>query len=132
MDLADTYASKSNLSAALAIVREAEKRWPDSPDVHSAIGVIHVRRGAMDEGIKALTKVTELAPDDPLAHLNLGRAYALRYRRGHRYVTSTRRWEAPEGDRREAIEALRRCVQLGGPYASQAAAELSVLEWSRE
>lgn len=131
MDLADTYAAKSDLSSALAIVREAEKRWPNSADVHSAIGVIHVRRGAMDEGIEALQKVTVLTPDDPLAHLNLGRAYALRFHRGRRYVTSQRRWVAPEGDRLKAIEALRACVQLGGPYARPASEELSILEWSK-
>jgi VWFA-related protein len=131
MDLADTYAAKSNLTTALAIVREAEKRWPNSPDVYSAIGVIHVRRGAMDEGIAALVKVTKLKPDDPLAYLNLGRAYAMRYHSGRRYVTTLRRWVAPEGDREKAIEALRQCVKLGGPYAKQAAEELSVLEWSK-
>ena len=131
MDLADTYAAKSDLTAALAIVREAEKRWPSSADVHSAIGVIHVRRGAGDEGITELTKVTELAPGDPLGFLNLGRAYALRYHRGRRYVTSQRRWVAPEGDRTRAIEAFRQCVKLGGPYAQRASEELSVLEWSR-
>jgi VWFA-related protein len=131
MDLADTYAAKSDLTTALAIVREAEKRWPKSADVHSAIGVIHVRRGAIDDGIRSLTRVTELTPDDPLAFLNLGRAYALRYHRGRRYVTSQRRWVAPEGDRTKAIEALRWCVTLGGPYAARAAQELSVLEWSK-
>ena len=131
MDLADTYAAKANLTAALAIVREAEKRWPNSPDVHSAIGVIHVRRGAMDEGIEALLKVTKLKPDDPLAYLNLGRAYAVRFHSGRRYVTSARRWVAPEGDRVKAIEAFRACVKLGGPYANRAAEELSILEWSK-
>jgi tetratricopeptide (TPR) repeat protein len=131
MDLADTYAAKSNLTTALAIVRDAQKRWPNSPDLNSAIGVIHVRRGAMDEGIKALETVVELTPDDPLAHLNLGRAYALRFHRGRRYVTSQRRWVAPEGDRTKAMEAFRECVKLGGPYAAQAAQELSVLEWSK-
>ena len=131
MDLADTYAAKSDLTSALAIVREAEKRWPNSADVQSAIGVIHVRRGAMDEGIKALEKATTLTPDDPLAFLNLGRAYALRFHRGRRYVTSQRRWVAPEGDREKAIDAFRKCVDLGGPYADAANAEMSVLEWSR-
>jgi VWFA-related protein len=131
MDLADTYAAKADLTTALAIVREAEKRWPNSADVHSAIGVIHVRRGALDDGIKELTRVTELAPEDPLAYLNLGRTYALRYHRGRRYVTSQRRWVAPEGDRTKAVNALRQCVKLGGPYAAQASQELSVLEWSK-
>jgi tetratricopeptide (TPR) repeat protein len=131
MDLADAYAAKSDLTTALSIVREAQKRWPNSADVHSAIGVIHVRRGAIDDGITALSKVTELTPDDPLAHLNLGRAYALRFHRGRRYVTSQRRWVAPQGDREKALEALRRCVSLGGPYAKSAAEELSILEWSK-
>ena len=131
LDLADAYAAKSDLTTALATVREAEKRWPASPDVLSAVGVIHVSRGAMDEGIDALVRVTELTPEDALAHLNLGRAYALRFQRGRRYVTSQRRWVAPEGDREKAIDALRRCVQLGGFYAKYASQELSLLEWSK-
>jgi tetratricopeptide (TPR) repeat protein len=131
MDLADTYAQVSDLTSALAIVRDAEKRWPQSAGIQSAIGVIHVRRGALDEGIEALVKATELAPDDGLAYLNLGRTYALRFHRGRRYVTSQRRWVAPEGDRDKALEAFRSCVELGGPYATQAAGELSMLEWSK-
>lgn len=132
MDLADTYAAMSDLTAALVVVREAEKRWPASADVHSAIGVIHVRRGALDEGIAALIEATQLAPDDGLAHLNLGRAYALRFQRGRRYVTSQRRWVAPEEDRVKAIEALGHCVTIGGPYATRAKEELTFLEWSKQ
>jgi VWFA-related protein len=131
MDLADTYAGKADLTTALAIVREAEQRWPNSADVQSAIGVIHVRRGAVDDGIRALEKVTSITPEDDLAWLNLGRAYALRFHRGRRYVTSQRRWIAPEGDRAKALEALRKCAALGGPYADAAKAEMSVLEWSK-
>ena len=74
MDLADTYAQVSDLTRALAVVRDAEKRWPQSADVQSAIGVIHVRRGALDDGIDALVRAATLAPDDALVHLNLGRA----------------------------------------------------------
>ena len=80
-DLADTYAAESDLTTALAIVRDAQKRWPESAEVHSAIGVIHVRRGAVDEGIESLEKVVALTPDDPLAHLNLARAYLVAGRR---------------------------------------------------
>ena len=129
MDLADTDAATGDLTAALAIVREAAQRWPESPDVHSAIGVIHVRRGAIDDGIESLARAAELAPDDALTHLNLGRVYALRYHRGRRYVTSQRRWIAPEADRDKALDALRRCAGLGGPYAQQARDEIAVLEW---
>lgn len=131
LDLADTYAVLSNLTAALATVRAAEARWPSSPDIHSAIGVILVRRGALDDGIAALVRTTELAPEDGLAFLNLGRAYALRYQRGRRYVTSQRRWVAPDADRVRAIEALERAAKIGGPYAIPAKEELSLLEWSK-
>jgi tetratricopeptide (TPR) repeat protein len=131
MDLADTYAAKADLTTALAIVRDAQKRWPESAEVHSAIGVIHVRRGAVDEGIESLEKVIALTPDDPLAHLNLARAYALRFNRGRRYVESQRRWFAPEGDRQKALAAFRRCIDLGGPYAKQAAEERALLEWAK-
>ena len=131
MDLADTYAHLGNLTQALAVVREAEKRWPQSADVHSAIGVIHVRRGVLDEGIRALERAASLNTMDALAHLNVARAYALRFNQGRRYVTSQRRWVAPEGDRQKALEAFKRCVDLGGPYARQAAEEMSILEWAR-
>ncbi|MEX2271249.1 MAG: VWA domain-containing protein [Vicinamibacterales bacterium] len=132
MDLADAYASLSDLTSALAVVRQAEVRWPASADVHSAIGVILVRRGALDDGIAALVKTTDLNPGDGLAYLNLGRAYALRYQRGRRYVTSQRRWIAPEDDRKRAVEALDRSVKLGGPYATQAREELTYLQWSKQ
>lgn len=132
MDLADAYASLSDLTSALAVVRQAQRRWPASADVHSAVGVILVRRGALDDGIASLLKTIDLNPGDDLAYLNLGRAYALRYQRGRRYVTSQRRWIAPEDDRKRAVEALDRCVKLGGPYATQAREELTYLQWSKQ
>jgi len=132
MDLADTYAQMSDLTRALGVLRDAETLWPKSADVQSAIGVIHVRREALDEGISALAKATDLAPDDPLMHLNLGRAYHLRFVRGRRYVTSQRRWVAPDGDRQKATQAFQQCITLGGPYAQQARDALSLLEWSKQ
>ena len=131
MDLADAFAQIGDLTRSLAALREAETHFPKSGDVQSAIGVIHVRRGAMDEGIEALAKAAALKPDDPLAFLNLGRAYELRFHRGRRYVTSQRRWVAPEEDRVKAREAYERCVKLGGPYAERAAEALSILAWSK-
>lgn len=130
MDLADGYAALSDLTSALATVRQAEARWPASAEVHSAIGVILVRRGALDEGIRSLIKTTELDAGDDLAFLNLGRAYALRYQGSRRYVASQRRWVAREDDRKMAVQALERCVKLAGPYATQAKEELTLLQWS--
>ena len=131
MDLADAYAAISDLTSALSTVRQAETRWPDSAEVHGAIGVILVRRGALDDGIESLRKTTELNPADDLAFLNLGRAYALRYQRNRRYVTSQQRWVAPDADRKKAIEALERCVKLAGAYATRAKEELTLLQWSQ-
>ena len=131
MDLADTYAQMGDLTRALAVLRDAEKRWPRDGDVQSAIGVIHVRRGALDDGIAALVKAADAKPDDPLAHLNLGRAYELRFHRGRRYIASQRRWVAPEEDRTKAAQAYERCITLGGPYALKAAEALSMLQWGK-
>ena len=131
MDIADTHAQTGDLTRALASLRDAEKRWPKSGEIQSAIGVIHVRRGALDDGIVALSKAAEARPEDPLAYLNLGRAYELRFHRGRRYVASQRRWVAPENDRAKAAQAYERCVKLGGPYAQKAAEALSMLEWGK-
>jgi VWFA-related protein len=131
MDLADTYAQMGDLTRALGSLREAEKRWPANGDVQSGIGVIHVRRGALDEGIVALTKAATAKPDDALAHLNLGRAYELRFHRSRRFVASQRRWVSTEEDRTKAAQAYERCIKLGGPYAQKAAEALSMLEWGK-
>ena len=91
-----------------------------------------MRRDALDEAIDAFTKAVAAAPDEPLTQLNLGRAYELRYTKKMRFVASQRRWVAPEGDRRKAAEAYQRCIDLGGPYARQAAAALGRLEWEKD
>ncbi len=131
-DLASTYASRGRLTDALATLRDAAARWPGNADFHNGIGVILVRRDALDEAIEAFTKAVHAAPDEPLTQLNLGRAYDLRYTRNLRFIASQRRWVAPEGDRRKAAEAYQRCLDLGGPYARQAAAALGRLEWEKE
>lgn len=130
MDLAATHGSLGNLSAALAVLRDAEKRWPANPDVHNGLGVILVRRGALDQAIESFTKAAAAAPDHGVTHLNLGRAYELRYARDMRFVSSQRRWVGPEDDRKKAAASYERCVALGGPYAKQAAEALSRLQWS--
>lgn len=131
VDLAATHASLSDLTQALAVLREAEKRWPRDPEIHNAIGVIHFRRGALDEAIAAFTTATSVAPADSLALLNLGRAYELRFSRSGRYVTSQRRWVVDEGDRRKAAEYYQAYLKLGGPFEQSARDGLARLEWSK-
>jgi VWFA-related protein len=131
IDLAATYASLSDLTQALAVLREAEKRWAKDPEIHNAIGVIHFRRGALDEAIKAFASATTAAPNDALAYLNLGRAYELRFNRSRRYVTSQRRWVLDEGDREKAAGSYERYLKLGGPYEQAARDGLQRLEWAK-
>ena len=132
IDLADTYAQLSDLTKALAVLRDAEARWPANPEIHNAVGVIHVRRGALDDAITAFSKAAAAVPSDPLAFFNLGRAYEMRYVRGQRYVSSQRRWTASDEDRRKATENYERYVKLGGPYASQAVEAISRLAWTQK
>jgi VWFA-related protein len=131
IDLAATHVSLSNLTQALAVLRDAEQRWPKDPEIHNAIGVIHFRRGALDEAIAAFTTATEVAPNDALAHLNLGRAYELRFSRSRRYVTSQRRWVSDDGERQKAAEHYQAYLRIGGPFESAARDGLARLEWSK-
>ena len=131
LDLAATHASLGDLTSALAVLRDAEARWPKDPEIHNAIGVVHFRRDAVDEAISAFTKATVVAPDDPLAHLNLGRAYELRFTRSRRYVTSQRRWIANESDRIKAIEHYQAYIKIGGPFVNAATEGVQRLDWSK-
>jgi len=132
MDLADAYIQLADITKALAVLRDAEKHWPSDPDVHNAVGVMHVRRGALDDAIAAFSKAAAAAPDAALAYFNLGRAYEMRFTRGVRYVSSQRRWAGSDDDRRKAAEHYTRYVELGGPYANEASEALGRLEWSKK
>ncbi len=131
LDLADTYLQLADLTKALNVLRDAERRWQSDAEIQNAIGVIHVRRGALNDAVAAFSKAAETAPDDALTYWNMGRAFELRYIRGRRYVSSQRIWIANDEDRKKAILNYRRCVDLGGPYGQEAAQALSKLEWSR-
>ena len=131
IDLADAYLQMSEVTRALDVLRDGSRRWPQDPEFHNAIGVIHVRRGAFDEGIQAFEKAAAAVPDEPLAYFNLGRAYQMRHARDTRYVASQRRWISPEGDRKKAIEYYQRYLTLGGPYAGQAKEAIRLLEWAK-
>jgi VWFA-related protein len=131
IDLADARLQLGDSSSALQTLRDGSGRWPSDPEFHNAIGVIHVRRGALDDGIQAFARAAEVAPDEPLAYFNLGRAYQMRFSRDSRYVASQRRWVAPEGDRKKALESYQTYLKLGGPYTTQAADAIRMLEWAK-
>ncbi len=132
IDLADAYIQMSDLTRALGVLRDAEKRWPRDDEIHNAIGVIHFRRGALDDAIEAFTKATEVAPKEALGYFNLGRTYEMRFARGQRYVSSQKRWVSPQEDLKKAEEYYARCVKLGGPYAEDASEGINRLQWSKK
>jgi tetratricopeptide (TPR) repeat protein len=132
IDLADAYIQMSDLSSALAILRDAETRWPKDDEIHNAIGVIHYRRGALDDAIEAFTRATDVAPKDALGYFNLGRTYEMRFARGQRYVSSQKRWVSPQEDLEKAEKYYEACARLGGPYAEQAREGINRLQWSKK
>ncbi|HVL68338.1 MAG TPA: VWA domain-containing protein [Vicinamibacterales bacterium] len=129
IDLAATYSHMSDLARALGVLRDAQTRWPRDPEIRNAIGVIYVRRGAVDNAIDAFTEAVRVAPDDALGYFNLGRAYEMRYARGGRFVSSQGRWVMPDADRDRAIEYYREYVRRGGPYVNDARDALLRLQW---
>lgn len=131
-DLADIYLQLAEPSKALAVLRDAEKRWPADIEFLNAIGVVQARRGALDEALASFKKASELQPQDAMTLFNLAKTYELRYVRSMRYVDSQRAWVSSEEDRKQAEAHYQRCVALGGPYARQAEEALSRLAWAKK
>jgi VWFA-related protein len=128
-NLADAYLLQHEEGAAIGVLRNAERRWTADPEVANAIGVIQVRRGALDAAIDSFGRATTIAPDDALGYFNLGRALQMRMLKSQRYVRETQKWVGGDSDRRRAIASLEKYVQLGGPYVPQAREALASLAW---
>jgi len=117
-------------ATAIRVLRDAERRWPADPEVQNAIGVIQVRRGAVDAAIDSFERATAIAPGDALAYFNLGRAHQMRLVKRQRYDRVAQRWMGGEEDRKKAIASFQKYVELGGPYAQQAKDALAALGWT--
>lgn len=128
-DLADGYLQTRAYGTGVLVLRDAERRWPDDPEVRNALGVVQVRRGALDDAVESFRHAVRIAPDDPAGHFNLGRAHQLRYVKSRRYNTALRRWFSKDEERDRAAEAFRTCVTLGGPYVTPAREALVALAW---
>jgi VWFA-related protein len=130
-DLADAYRRLNRSDDILAVLRDAAQRWPADPDTHNAVGVVLVRRGALDDAIDAFNKAASAAPSDSIAYFNLGRAYQMRY--GRMLSTIGQKGEAgrsvADRDRQSALENYKKHVALGGPLADQAREAISALTW---
>jgi VWFA-related protein len=128
-NLADAYLLQHQEGTAIGVLREAEKRWAADPEVANAIGVIQVRRGALDAAVESFERATTIAPADALGYFNLGRALQMRMTKSQRYVRESQKWVGGDEDRRRAIASFEKYVQLGGPYVTQAREALTALSW---
>lgn len=130
-NLADALSLTGDETGAVRILREAEARWPKDAEIADAIGVIQVRRTALDEAIKSFHLATELAPADPVGFFNLGRAYQMRFNQSQRYDAAMEKWIGNDEDRTRAIAAYTKYIAMRGPYDQQAKEAISQLQWNK-
>jgi tetratricopeptide (TPR) repeat protein len=128
--LADAYGLQQDTGAALKVLREAERRWPADDEVANAIGVIQIRRGALDAAIESFKRATSVAPGEALGYFNLARAHQMRLLKSQRYDPLMQKWIGGDEDRRRAIANFEKYLKLGGPYERQAREALAALGWS--
>jgi VWFA-related protein len=127
--LADAYGLQREDGTALTVLREAERRWPADAEVSNAIGVIQIRRGALDAAIESFERATTVAPADALGYFNLARAHQMRLLKSQRYDPLMQKWIGGDEDRRRAVAMFQKYLQLGGPYEAQAHQALASLAW---
>jgi tetratricopeptide (TPR) repeat protein len=127
--LADAYGLQHDESSALKVLREAERRWPGDAEIANAIGVIQVRRGALDAAIESFERAASVAPGDALGYFNLARTHQMRLLKSQRYDRQMQKWVGGDEDRRRAVANFEKYLQLGGPYAPQAQEALASLAW---
>jgi tetratricopeptide (TPR) repeat protein len=128
-DLADVYLQLGRTGDALGVLRDAARRWPDDSEAHNAVGVVLIRRGALDDAVDAFERACAAAPSDPIGHFNLGYAHHLRYQRWLRTSPLTPAMTSlAERARLSALEAYRRSASLGGSTEEAARAAIAALE----
>jgi TolA-binding protein len=130
-DLVDAHLQAADPREAIAVLRDAERRWPRDPEVHNALGVVQVGRGALDDSIESFKKAIAAAPDAALAYFNLGRALEMRYARTRRWMPATAGWVGNAADRRAAVVSYQKYLELGGPFEQSAREGLARLEWQQ-
>ena len=127
--LADAYGLQHEEGTALKVLREAERRWPADAEVANAIGVIQIRRGALDAAVESFERATTIAPQDGLGYFNLTRAHQMRLLKSQRYDRQMQKWIGGDEDRRRAVANFQKYLALGGPYDRQAQEALASLAW---
>jgi tetratricopeptide (TPR) repeat protein len=130
-DLADVYLQLGRSSEALAVLRDASRRWPEDADTHNAVGVVLLRRGATDDAVESFSRAVAAAPNDDVGYYNLGVAHHLRYQRWLRSSSTAPAVTAlAERARLSALEAYGKCVSLGGAFEAKAREAMLMIEKS--
>jgi VWFA-related protein len=122
-DLADAYQRQGEFANAIAVLRDAEARWPKDADVYSALGVVQLARGAVDDAVGTFTKGAAVNPSDANVCYNLAKTYEVRYVRGERLRKigpGSGAGATSSDDRAQAVALYQRVIALGGPLVEQA------------
>jgi VWFA-related protein len=119
-DLADGYLQQKEFGKAIAVLREAQKRWPKDVEVYNAIGVLQAGRGALNDAIKTFEEAVSVGPSDATACYNLAKSLELRYVQAERLRKASQSAPSRLVDRERALEYYRRTVELGGPNVDAA------------
>ncbi|MCA1563108.1 MAG: VWA domain-containing protein [Acidobacteria bacterium] len=130
-DLADAFLQLRAYGEAVAVLRDAARVWPNDPEILNALGVVQVRRGALDDAIESFDRAIAAAPDDGDGWFNRGRAMEMRYQRSRRYIEAMAQWVGSDGDRRKAIESYERYLAIGGAFETAVRESLQRLRWTR-
>jgi len=72
LELSNTFMMMQAWDKALEYVTQAAKAAPDNMDVYRAMGMVRFERKEYDQARKAFDLVLKKAPDDVVAHYNLG------------------------------------------------------------
>lgn len=122
-DLADSYLQQREFAKAVALLREAQGRWPKDVEVYNALGVIQLARGTVDEAIGTFEKAVTLDPRDANACYNLAKTYEVRFVRAERLGKVGPGAVSPAAamlDRNRALEYYRQVIQIGGAMVEAA------------
>jgi len=122
-DLADAYQREGEFAKAIAVLRDAEGRWPKDVEVYSALGVVQLARGAVDDAVATFTKGVAVNAKDANVAYNLAKTFEVRYIRGERLRKvgpGSGAGATAVEDKAQAIAYYTRVVALGGPLAEQA------------
>ena len=129
-DLVDGYLQARDPDKATRVLRAAAERWPKDHEVFSALGVVQMSRGAIDDAVRSFQQAIALAPNEPIGYFNLAKSLEIRFSKSRRYVVQTRTWVSNDSDRTNAIANYQRYLEFGGPFENSARDGLARLGWS--